>query len=244
MKTRISFVLLVVACGGGGGSTDIEATLRFADLTDTEISRLVAAASGSEGFQAQATLSSFDNSFETDPDPCPAIAISGNTVTITGGCTTRDMVAIEGSGAITNPLGWGSGANEIEYDYGSDSIYELNGFALVQAGQRRAFDGIFVVGSGYGKLDMNLTTDSFGVAVRSDIYMDCGNRTSCSISGSGVELVSVGGAKVSGTVIVSGQMAAATYTLKGIDTVKVTMANNCVSWTLEGTDRKFDPCTR
>jgi hypothetical protein len=242
MKTRLLLVL-VAACGGGGGSTDIESTLRFADRTDVEISRLVSAATGSEGFQAQATLSSFDNSFDAEPDPCPAISISGKTVTITGGCTTRDSVTIEGSGAITNPLGWGSGETELEYDYGSDSIYELHGFALVQSGQRRGYDGVFVIEGGYTTMDMNLTTDQLGTLVRSDIYMDC-NRSGCSVSGSGVELVGVGGARVSGTVLVAGQDASASFTLKGVDTVKVTMANNCVSWKLEGTDRAFNPCNR
>jgi hypothetical protein len=244
MKTRFALVLLVGACGGGGGgSTDIEGTLRFADRSDVEISRLVSAATGSEGFQAQATLSSFDNSFDTDPDPCPAVAVSGNTVSITGGCTTRDMATIEGSGTITNPLGWGSGDTELEYDYGSDSVYELHGFAFVQSGQRRGYDGVFIIGSGYSELDMNVTTDLFGVGVRSDIFMDC-NRSGCTLSGSGVELVGVGGARVSGSVLVAGQTASASFTLKGLDTVKVTMENNCVSWQLEGTDRKFDPCTR
>lgn len=244
MKIRFGFVLWLAACGGGGGgSTDIEGTLRFADRTDPEISRLVSAATGSEGFQAQGTLASFDNSFEQDPDPCPAISISGNSVTVTGGCTTRDMVTIEGAGTITNPLGWGSGADEIEYDYGSDSVYDLDGLAIVQAGQRRAYDGVFIVESGYTTMDMDLTTAVLGIGVRSDIHIEC-SRTSCSLSGSGVELIGVGGARVSGTVLVAGQSASATFTLKGEDTVKVKMQDNCVSWVLEGTDRKLDPCTR
>lgn len=243
MKTRFALFCLLAACGGSGGSTDIESTLRFADLSDTEISRLVSAASGSEGFQAQATLSSFDPSFETNPDPCPAIAVSGKTVTITGGCTTRENLTIEGSGRITNPLGWGDGETEIEYDYGSDSEFEMTGFAIVQSGQRRGYDGFFVIGGGYSEMDMNLTTDMLGVQVRSDVFMDC-SRTGCSISGSGVELVGIGGAKVSGSVAIAGQTASASYTLKGVDTVKVTMKDNCVSWVLEGTDRKFDPCNR
>ena len=237
MKTRFASLVLLAACGGSGGSTDITATLRFADRSDTEISRLVSAATGTEGFQAQAMVGQFEDPI--DPDPCPAIAISGKTVTITGGCTTLDGMTIEGSASVTNPLGWG---DALEYDYGDDTVYELAGFALVQANTRRSFDGIFTIGSGYSELDMDITTDSFGAVVRSDIFMDC-SRTSCSVSGSGVELVGVGGAKVSGTVLVSGQSASASFTLKGVDTVKVTMSNNCVSWKLEGTDRAFDPCT-
>src|SRR5688572_2941913 len=141
MKTRLAGLVVLAACGGGGGSTDIESTLVFADRTDTEISRLVSAATGSEGFQVQGMVGQFDDSFDTDPDPCPAIAISGQTVTITGGCTTRDGVGIEGVASVTNPLGWGD--DVIEYDYGDDTVYELTGFAFVQANTRRSYDGVF-----------------------------------------------------------------------------------------------------
>jgi hypothetical protein len=230
-------VLIVAACGGSSGSTDIESTLTFADLTDVEISRLVSAASGSEGFQAQASVAQFEDDF--DPDPCPLVALSGDTVTITGGCTTEDGMAIEGSATIENPLGWG----DYEYDYGSDTIYQLNQLAFVQSGIRRSYDGTFVIGSNYTEMDMDITTDGFGAIVRSDVFLDCG-RTSCSISGSGVELVGVGGATVSGTIVVGGSDATGSITMKGTDTVKVTIANNCVSWKLEGTDRAVNPCQR
>ena len=234
----VSTFALLAACGGGGGSTDIKSTLTFADRTDAEISRLVSAASGSEGFQAEASVAGFDNTGAT-PDPCPAIAISGHTVNITGGCTTKDNVMIEGTASITNPLGWG----DLDYDYGSDTTYEMQGLAFVQQNTRRSFDGFFTISSNFTVQDMDVTADMLGVAVRSDVHLECG-RTSCAISGSGVELVGVGGARVSGTINISGNTATASYTLKGTDTVKVTMTNNCVSWTLEGTDRKFDPCTR
>src|SRR5262245_48131467 len=70
--SRISllmFALPLAACGDGG-STDIKGTLRFADRSDLEISRLVNAASGSEGFQAQAFAESYADPFEPT-DPCP-----------------------------------------------------------------------------------------------------------------------------------------------------------------------------
>ena len=239
MQTRLSSLLLLVlaACSNGGGSTDIEATLRFADRTDLEISRLVNAASGSEGFQAQAMVGQFEDPI--DPDPCPATAISGNTITFTGGCTTADGATLEGTARITNPFD----VEAIEYDWGDDTVYELDGFGIVYAASntRQHYTGTFVIAGGYTELDMDITADTFGATVRSDIYMDC-SRTRCTVSGSGVELVGIGGAKVSGTVIVSGQSASASFTLKGEDTVKVTVENNCVAWHLEGTDRRFDPC--
>src|SRR5688500_15754629 len=104
--SRISFALLAVplaACGGG--STDIEGTLRFADRSDLEISRLINAASGSEGFQAQATAESYADPSEPD-DPCPARSLTGDVGTITGGCTTLDGVTLDGTITIKNPLSW------------------------------------------------------------------------------------------------------------------------------------------
>lgn len=234
MRTHAYFVgLFVAACGGGG--TDIDATLRFADRSDAEISRLVSAASGSEGFQAQSQVSQFDEPFE--PDPCPTIDISGNQVTITGGCTTMDGVAVSGTATISNPLGWG----DLEYDFGADSVYEFSGFAIEQSGFRTAFDGVVRQAASFRELDMDLTMDMMGIAVRSDIYMDC-DTSGCDIEGSGVELVGVGGARVSGSVTVSGQSASSRYTLRGQDTVRVVIENNCVSWQLDGTDRGFSPC--
>lgn len=246
MRDKLVLLGVLGACGGGGGgSTDIESTLRFADRTDAEISRLITAAQGNEGFSAQAQVGQFDNSFETNPDPCPAVAVGGKTVTITGDCTTRENIRIEGTASVTNPLGWGSGDTEIEYDYSDDTVYELDGLAFVyQNGMRQSYDGVFRIGSQFTERDMDVTTDSFGVQVRSDIYIKCSATQTCSVSGSGVELVGVGGARVSGSISLQGQTVTASFTLKGVDTVKVTMQNNCVSWKLEGTDRGFDPCNR
>lgn len=234
MRTTLALTMILAACGDGGGSTDITPTLRFADLTDSDISRLVSAASGSEGFQAQATALSFDEPFE--PDPCPAVAVDGTTVTLTGGCTMMDGTAIEGTAVIENAP-WG----DLDNDFRADTVYTFTQFALVQQGFRRAYDGVFRIGSGYGELDMDLTADTLGVAVRSDIYMDCGS-SSCTVSGSGVELVGAGGAVVGGRISVGGGTSTGSFTLKGVDTVRVTVADNCVAWELEGTDRAFAPC--
>ena len=239
MKTRFSLVVLLGACGGSGGSTDIESTLRFAERSDTEISRLVSAATGTEGFQAQAIIQQFDDPFEPDPT-CPNIVLSGDKVTITGGCTTADGTTIEGSASVTNPLDWG---DAYEYDFDDDTVYELDNFTLAESGFRQSFSGVFVLSGSFTERDMDITADFLGVAVRSDIFIEC-SRSSCSVSGSGVELVGVGGAKVSGSLKLSGQTVTGSFTLEGADTVKVTMENNCVSWKLEGTDRAFNPCTR
>ncbi len=227
--------LALVACGGVGGETDIEGTLVFADRSDVEIARLVAAASASEGFSAQGQVHQFDDPFEEDPCPTVVEDVGANTVTITGGCTTLDDTAVEGRAVITNPLGWG---DNLEYDFTSSSRYEFDGFALVfGAGvSRMAWDGVFTAGAQFSELDMDLTTDQLGVAVRSDLFLDC-DRTECEHGASGLELVGVGGVRVSGTIGVAGQTAVGSLTLDGVDTVEVRIGDGCVTWELVGTDR-------
>jgi hypothetical protein len=238
MRTGVLALVVTAGCGGGGGGTDIEPTLRFADLSDLEIGRLVSAATGSDGFGAMAQVGQFDDPFE--PDPCPVVVedAAANRVTITGGCTTADGTTIEGMAEIDNPLGWG----ELDYDFGRPSLYTFWGFALVFGpGTRMAYDGTMHVTPGYRPLEIDLEVDSFGLAVRSDLFIRC-DATTCNITNSGLELVGAGGALVSGRIVVSGQSAGGNLTLRGLDTVEVTIANNCTSWRIAGTDRAFDPC--
>jgi hypothetical protein len=239
---RIASLALIVAtgCGGVGGSTDVDPTLSFADATDVEISRLVSAASASEGFSAQAQLYQFDDPFGDNVDPCPTVVedFGANTVTITGGCTTMDETTIEGVAIIHNPQGWG----ELEYNFDDDTVHEFQGFALTfdpNGISRMAWDGTMRSTLGLTELDLDLTTDQIGVAVRSDIYMECGGST-CEHGESGIELIGKGGVLVSGSFAIGGQTLSGSLTLRGVDTVQVTIANNCVAWQLVGTDRSFD----
>jgi hypothetical protein len=227
-----------MGCGGVGGSTDVDPTLSFSDLTDLEISRLVSAATASEGFGAQAQLYQFDDPFEESDCPTVVEDLGANTVTITGGCTTADEMTIEGVAIIRNPQGWG----ELEYQFGEDSFHEFQGFALTfstNIASRMAWDGSMRTTLGLGELDLDLETDNFGVVVRSDLYMECSGNT-CEHGSSGLELVGKGGVLVSGTIGVGGQTANGSLTLRGVDTVQVTIANNCVAWEVVGTDRSFD----
>lgn len=234
------FALLpgLVACGGVGGSTDIDSTLLFADLDDVQIARLVAAASAGEGFAAQGQVSQFDDPFG-DGDPCPTVVedAANLTVTITGGCTrVDDESRIEGTVVIDNPLGWG----ELDYDFTRSSTYEFDGFSIDfgTPGAFQSWDGVFTTEQNFGGFDMDLTTDQLGVAVRSDLFLDC-NSTECEHGESGLELVGVGGARVSGTIGVAGQTAVGSLTLRGQDTVKVTIGGGCIRWELVGTDRSM-----
>jgi hypothetical protein len=246
MSSHHSFVpalpiisLALVACGGGG-STDIEGTLVFADRTDAELVRLINAAGGTDMFGAQSAMEQFGDAF--DPDPCPVIAIAGDTATITGGCTTADGVQIDGTGSVTNPSGW----DTIEYDYTSDTTYQMNALTITQSGFTQTFDGLVVISDNHTTYDADVTVGQLDVTVRSDLYYHCSNPSdpSCSVSGSGLELVGVGGATLSGGIeydLGAGSQEA-DFTLKGVDTLTIRIANNCVEWSIEGTDRGMD-CT-
>lgn len=235
----LAIPLVVAACGGGGGSTDIEGTLVFADRTDQEITRMINAAGGTEMFGAEGQFDQFGDTF--DPDPCPAIAIDGQTATVTGGCTTADGVQIAGTLVVTNPASW----DQIDFHYGDDSEYEATGLAFTQGGFTTTYDGVIQRSGDFTTWDADITVDQMGAALRSDLYYHCSNPSSpsCSLSGSGLELVGVGGAKVSGKVKAGSDAGSQTmdFTLAGVDKLTVHVANGCVAWSIEGTDRGM-PC--
>lgn len=227
-------MLTLIACGGGGGSTDIEGTIVFADRTDPEITRFINAAGGVEMFSAMNAVDQFGDSFDADPS-CPTISVDGNTATITGGCTrTTDGMMIAGSALVTNPFSW----DQIEYNFGDETHYEMTGFALTQGGFTMTYDG-FADRPDIQTYDADVTVDQMGAALRSDIHAHSNSTgTSISISGSGIELIGVGGATVSGHIDAGDiQSAVQDYTLEGVDTLKVHVAGGCVGWSIEGTDR-------
>jgi hypothetical protein len=235
MLHRLVALALLAACGSEAARTDIEPTLRFADRTDAEIGRLVAASSARDGYRAQGVIHALDRA---DRDPCPAVVAepASNTVSITGGCTAADGTAIDGSALITNPLGWTGLAYE-----NRDSIYELTDLTYTQSGIRTSYDGSLRFGANGDRLAIDLIVDSAGMAVRSNIFMACGT-SSCEIRNSGLELVNAGGALESGTLNANG---AAEYrvTLRGLDTLQVDIEGDCMAWQLDGSDRVSPPCT-
>jgi len=224
--------VLLVACGGGGNDSDVEPDLVFADRSDAEIARLISAAGGTDMFQAQSQVDQFGDTFGT-VDPCPAIEISGNTATITGGCTTADGVEIQGTATVTNPASW----DQIEWEFGVDSRYDLEGLAFVQSGFTTSYDGAFTVSNDFRNYDADLVAAQLDLAVRSDLHYRC-STSSCSLTDTGLELVGVGGAHVSGTVYVTGG-GSASFTLRGVDTLTASVESGCVAWRIEGTDREM-----
>jgi hypothetical protein len=236
MRTTIAFALLAATACGGGGGTDIEATLRFADRTDPEIVRLINAAAGTDMFMAEGQIDQFGDTF--DSDPCPSITVSGNTATVTGGCTRLDGLQIQGSATVTNPLGW----DQIEdYEYGSDTVYEATQFALIDANFTQTFDGVIRRGDNLTSWDADITVMMWDLTLRSDLYYVCSNPSAprCTLSGSGLELPGIGGAHVSGTVTVNldTNRQTSSFTLQGADRLTVSSDGICVAWSISGTDR-------
>ncbi|MDB4957974.1 MAG: hypothetical protein JWO36_5543 [Myxococcales bacterium] len=228
---RIISSLMVVLAGCSTSHTDIAATMRFSDRSDAEIARMIGAAGGNDMFGAEARVNSVADPIT--PDPCPAIAISGNTGTLTGGCTTHDGIEIQGSAIVTNPIGW----TQIDPQYGADTVYELHQLAFAQSGYTQSFDGSFRITDSFSTYDANLTATQLGMSVRSQLYYHCdaGNST-CNLEGSGVELIGIGGAQVSGTFYVNNS-GTADFTLVGADTLTAHVAQGCVSWQISGSGR-------
>src|SRR5262245_50912775 len=132
---RLALALFVVAACGGGGSTNVKPTLQFSDRSDAEIARIINAAGGTDMFGAEAQLDSFSDSFM--PHPCPGIAIDGITVAITGGCTTKDGVKIDGTATIVNPTAW----SQVDFDFHHDTEYQANQFVITRQNIPMSYDG-------------------------------------------------------------------------------------------------------
>ncbi len=230
-----SWLVALAACGGEGGSTDVQPTLRFADRTDAELARLIDVAGGGDLFRATGALDQFGDTFEAEA--CPTITIAGAVATVTGGCTRADGTQLGGSGAVDNPIGW----DQLDYRFQDDTLYTFTQFTLGDAQVTQAFDGWVRRTDGLATWDADLTASLFGVGVRSDLYIHCTDpqRPSCAFTNSGVELVGVGGARVSGTVAAStsGGGQRIDLTLQGVDRLTSHSTGTCLGWQIEGTTR-------
>ena len=230
-----SSLVALGACGGEGGSTDVQPTLRFADRTDAELVRLIDAAGGTDLFRATGMIDQFGDTFEVEP--CPTITIAGSVATVTGGCARADGTRLEGSGAVDNPIGW----DQLDYRFQDDTLYTFTQFGLGDGQATQTFDGWLRRTDGLATWDADLTASRLGVTVRSDLYIHCTDpqHPSCAFTNSGLELVGVGGARVSGTVTASttGGGQRIDLTLQGADRLTVHSTGTCVGWQIEGTTR-------
>lgn len=228
---RAIVACLLLACGGSG--TDIQGTLVFADRSDAEIARLMTAGTGADLFGVQSQLGYLSDS----GDPCPTVTIEGTIVSITGGCTTADGLAVDGSATIDNPLGF----DAIEYDFGRPTVYEASELSIEYgAGNATIYDGYVRVEDSFTTIDGDVNVTQVGIEVRSDLVLRCSNPSapSCSTNG-GIELVGEGGAIVSGHTEIDADTGASTadYTLRGVDVLTIHIEGGCTEWSIEGTER-------
>ncbi len=227
---RVFVCLALLGACGGGGSTNVKPTLRFADRSDSEIAALINAAGGTAMFSAEAQLDQFAGT----TDPCPAIAVAGSTVTLTGGCTTADGVMFGGSARVTNSPSW----DQITYDPGSDTEYELDAVSFTQNGLATSYDGRVTISGNFTTYDADVTSNLLGIDTRSDLHYECDRSSqSCDLSGSGIELIGVGGALVGGSVTIAGGATSSSFTLRGADTLSAHITQGCVAWSISGTQR-------
>src|SRR5437763_14698102 len=119
---RTAYLLLAVGACGGGPHTDIKSTLKIGDRSDAEIARLISAAGGTDMFGAEAQADQFSSA----TGACPVLAVSGRSVTLTGGCTTSDGVAIAGSATLTNPIAF----DQVQYDFSAATTYSFAQLSL------------------------------------------------------------------------------------------------------------------
>ncbi|MBV8759943.1 MAG: hypothetical protein JO257_21815 [Deltaproteobacteria bacterium] len=221
--------MLLGACGGGG-STNVKPTLKFADRSDSEIAALINAAGGTAMFSAQSQLDQFAGT----TDPCPAVAVAGSTITLTGGCTTTGGVMFGGTASVTNSPAW----DQITYNPANDTTYELMAVSFTQSGLATNYDGRVTISGNYTTYDADITSNLLGIDTRSDLHYECdrGSQT-CDLSGSGIELLGVGGALVGGSVTIAGGATSSSFTLRGVDTVTAHVTQGCVEWSISGTQR-------
>jgi hypothetical protein len=217
--------LAVAGCGGGedGGSTDIEPTIVFADRSDAEIARLINAAGGGEMFAGMNVVGGFV--YGSVDSACPTVVREAYDATITGGCTQVNGTVIQGSATLHDT---------------QRAHYDMQALAITQGGATVIYHGVAdrigrdTETSSDETYDGDVTVDAMGAQLRSDIYYRTEwNETAADITDSGIELIGVGGATVSGHI----ERGTEDYTLTGVDTVTAHIEDDCVAWSIAGTGR-------
>jgi hypothetical protein len=217
---RALLLVALVAC------TD-HTTLRFSDLDDKTIDRLIGASSGGDALWAVQDIVRFHDSSDDDP-ACPTVTESdgGRLVTIVGGCTTRDGVTIEGVARAHEHSGWGGD--------GTNASYEFDDYRV--AG--KTYDGTLHLSESSApkfELSADLTFDG---SLHSSMLIDC-DEADCKLAG-GIELIGHGSVTVSGTTPFGVQVPRASWKLRGEETVEVWTGDNlraCVQWRIVETGR-------
>lgn len=240
MKLALALAPLafLVACGDDGGGESPPRQFNFDEAAESDIAMFIAIASGTHIEDAHRDIRRYAQP-SNPPDPCPAQAVAGSVVTLTGGCTTQNGITIAGTATLTNPISW----TGVEYDGNQNEIYAFTDYVETTeiAGERR-LDGQIVFGQNNNPADADLVTGIGEVDARTDLVIACG-AAGCDFSGT-AEIVGVGMATVMGqrpTGSVETML-----NLRGADTLEVTLGfgagGPCAEWRVVETGRMSPSC--
>jgi hypothetical protein len=215
---RALLLVALAACG----DTDIgEDAMRFADLDDGTITRVVFAASGGD-VTAAVNHVFFMTQRASD---CPRIDVAGETTTITGGCTSGDQI-FDGVVRITKTV--------------DDEQYVFERFSVTErSGPRVAYDGeAHRILTPATRVDAEMFVGRGTQLVKSTLEERC-DATTCTVEGF-IELFDGGIAQASGERS-RDRWGDGRYTVRAAGRLDVDLVPGafepCLFWTLAGTER-------
>lgn len=225
---------LLAACGDDGGAEPAY-DARFASADEATRARAIGAAGGFDYAIAYLVGSSFAGA--AAPEACPGVEVSGDTTTVTGGCTNDDGTRYEGRIVLENVAGFFSDGTDI--DPTRSQLLDFEGFSIVDADGEWELDGSIELRPAAEQrviTDLYLAFDGEGVHSHLELAFEESGMSTLA-AGSWIEVDGLGGARASGTFNMSEDAPEGALTLAGADTLVADFgaaSNSCVPLTIDG----------
>jgi hypothetical protein len=225
--STLSFSLLSIAalagCPGESGA-------HFADASDAQLERALAASSGSD--LGQAAFIGIVFSGMNDPTTCPRLATTGQDTVASGGCTTEEGDRWEGEIRIHNFPGFFQ--ENPAYDPTQPSVAEFEVTVTPSDGEVVSIDG--QVRLEEAVLSGDLALDFEGITSVSRLALGCEDDGPCTASpDSEIEISDLGTGSVEGTWTMD-DPPSGSVTVRGADSLVFDIAsrdaNGCVPFTV------------
>lgn len=234
--TRLSYSFLTAALLNLAACGDDPEPAKFSSATEVQKLRAVSAGGSMDG-----QIGLFFGSILVglpDDSACPTISRSGDTTTITGGCTDDSGDRFLGSITAKNVPGFIGGP---EHDPSKPSVITFDGFGIDDVSDEN--DDMSMEGSVTLNTDQsftaNLTTDFGGVEVHSNATWRRSGELLAADAGGNIEVTGLGAADIKGSWSMSNENPAGALELHGADVLKADFgnlnANGCVPLTVDGT---------
>jgi len=221
--------LHLAACGSDGA-----APAQFAKASDLQKERAIIAGAGMDAGLALFLGSAYGSAPTTST--CPRVARSGDTVTVTTGCTSSSGDKLSGSVIAKNPppfLGGGT------YDPAQPSVVTFEGFRIDDSSDDNedfALDGQVTLAT-TGAMTADLIVTMAGLEVRSaGTWTRTADRSSAS-AGSTIELTGLGEAEIQGAWNMDSDAPGGAIELHGVDVLRADfdrIAAGCAPLTVDG----------